>query len=151
MLSPSSTSSFLCSTGLVSSPTPCTLIVTRSPAVSGPIPDGVPVVMMSPGSSVITAEMNAMSFGTGKISSRVDDDCRRVPLTQPSTVSPSAESYPRPVAMQGPMGANVSKPLARVYCTSFACSSRAVTSLTQVIPNTYRDASSSRTATRAIR
>ena len=46
-------------TGLISSPTPGILIVTVSPAFSGPMPDGVPVAIMSPGSSVITLEMNA--------------------------------------------------------------------------------------------
>ena len=38
--------------------------------------------------------------------------------------------------MQGPIGENVSKPLARVYWTSLVCSSRAVTSFRQVIPST---------------
>ena len=38
------------------------------------------------------AEMNAMSLATGKISSRVLENWRRVPLTHPSTVRPSAES-----------------------------------------------------------
>ena len=38
--------------GLLSAPTPCTLTIMRSPGTSGPTPDGVPVVMTSPGSSV---------------------------------------------------------------------------------------------------
>ena len=42
----------------------------------------------------------------------------------------------RPTAMHGPIGAKVSKPLAREYCTSLACSSRAVTSHRQVTPRT---------------
>jgi len=38
--------------GLLSAPTPCTLTITRSPGTSGPTPDGVPVVITSPASSV---------------------------------------------------------------------------------------------------
>jgi len=68
---------------------------------------------------------------TGKMSSCVLDDCRRSPLTRPSTVR---GSRPSPVAMHGPIGAKVSNPLQRVYCGSFRCSSRAVTSLTQIRP-----------------
>ena len=84
--------SYLFTTGFVSSPTPATLTVTLSPADSGPMPAGVPVEMMSPGSSVITDEMNATSLRMGKISSRVDDDWRRVPLTQPFDREPSGAS-----------------------------------------------------------
>ena len=62
--------------------------------------------MMSPGSSVMIDEMNASRRGIGKMSSRVDDACRRWPLTDPSTVSPSARVKSIPVAMQGPTGAN---------------------------------------------
>src|SRR5258705_11282227 len=83
---------YLVTTGFESSPTPSTLTVTRSPAVSGPMPAGVPVEMMSPGSSVITDEMKATSFLIGKINSRVEDDCRRASLTHPSTPSPSGLS-----------------------------------------------------------
>ena len=38
------------------------------------MPAGVPVEMISPGSSVMIDEMNATSSGTVKISSRVFDD-----------------------------------------------------------------------------
>ena len=51
--------------------------------------------------------------------------------------------------MQGPTGAKVSNPFARVYWMSFFCSSRAVTSLTHVMPKIYRCASSSGHATGA--
>ena len=44
----------------MSSPTPATVIVTLSPGVIGPTPDGVPVAMMSPGSSVMTRVMYAI-------------------------------------------------------------------------------------------
>ena len=46
------------------------VIVTWSPALIGPMPDGVPVEMMSPGSSVITDVMNATRKSIVKISSR---------------------------------------------------------------------------------
>ena len=52
--------------------------------------------------------------------------------------------------MHGPIGANVSKPLPRVYCTSFRCSSRAVTSLRHVSPSTYSSAVAGRHARRAL-
>ena len=45
---------------------PGTRTVKTSPAASGPIPDGVPVEMMSPRSSVMTDEMNAISWGIAK-------------------------------------------------------------------------------------
>ena len=41
---------------------------------AGRCPAGVPVEMMSPGSSVITRVTNAISWSIGKISSRVEED-----------------------------------------------------------------------------
>ena len=105
----------------------------RSPGTSGPTPDGVPVVMTSPGSSVQKRVSHSTTSGTGKISSRVFECWRFSPFTQPST---SSSDGSRPTAMHGPIGAKVSKPLAREYCTSLACSSRAVTSFRQVTPRT---------------
>ena len=52
-------------------PTPSTLTIMRSPGVSGPTPDGVPVVIRSPGFSVMKRETCSTRNGTGKISSRV--------------------------------------------------------------------------------
>ena len=51
------------------------------------MPAGVPVEMMSPGSSVMTNVMNSTRCSIGKISCAVLDDWRRSPLTQPSTVA----------------------------------------------------------------
>ena len=90
---------------------PCTRTTNSSPACSGPMPAGVPVDTMSPGSSVMMREMYAINVATGKISSRVLDCCRTSPFSRPDTARSSAD---RPVAMQGPSGAKVSKPLARV-------------------------------------
>ena len=52
-----------------------------------PTPAGVPVAMMSPGSSVMPAEMVAISSGMSKIRSLTGADWRRSPLTQLSTCS----------------------------------------------------------------
>ena len=57
--------------GFESVPTPSTLIIMRSPGVSGPTPDGVPVVIRSPGLSVMKRVTCSMRYGTGKINSRV--------------------------------------------------------------------------------
>src|SRR5262249_51015814 len=110
-------------TGFVSSPMPATFTVTVSPCFTGPTPDGVPLEMMSPGSSVMTNEMNSINPSSPQISCDVSEACRLTPLTQVST--PRA-SGPAPTATAGPIGANVSNPFARVYCTSFVCRSRAV-------------------------
>ena len=73
-----------------------------------------------------------------------EDELARRRRLPPLAVDPTFDGEPgrrvviEPGAMHGPIGANVSKPLARVYWTSFSCSSRAVTSLTHVMPNTYR-------------
>ena len=86
-------------TSLANSPTPSTFTTTRSPGATGPIPEGVPVEITSPGNNVMTDETNATSSSTPKISSRVLEACRRTPLTQPSTSSALAS---RPTAIQGP-------------------------------------------------
>ena len=44
-------------TGFLSSPTPCSFTVNTSPGARGAIPDGVPVERMSPGSSVMMADV----------------------------------------------------------------------------------------------
>src|SRR5438874_528697 len=77
-------------TGLVSSPRPATVIVTLSPGVMGPTPDGVPVAMMSPGSSVMTRVMYAIRKSIENTSCAVVECCRRSPLTQPSTPTPAS-------------------------------------------------------------
>src|SRR4029079_4464052 len=62
------TGAYSFSTGFVRSPTPSTRTVTTSPACRAPTPDGVPVEIMSPGSSVITKVMYSTSRSIGKIS-----------------------------------------------------------------------------------
>ncbi len=68
-------------TGLMRRPMEGQTISTRSPAFSGPTPDGVPVEITSPGSNVITWLMNDTSVGISKINFDVEDDCRRWPFT----------------------------------------------------------------------
>ena len=70
-----------------SSPMPSIFTVNGSPLFSGPTPDGVPVAITSPGSSVMTLETKATICGTGKINCRVFDACFRSPFSHPSTSS----------------------------------------------------------------
>jgi hypothetical protein len=65
-------------TGFTSSPSPSTRTTTSSPGFSqrgglraNPTPPGVPVEIMSTGSSVKTLDKNAISLGTPKIRLRV--------------------------------------------------------------------------------
>src|SRR5206468_158452 len=121
-------------TGFLREPTPSTRISTRSPGTSRAAPGGVPVEMTSPGMSVITSETRAIRSSTGKIMSLVEPDCRSTPLTSPSTLTAFGS---RSVAMHGPMGQNVSKPLARSVRCSRLRTSWAVMSLSAVYPSTY--------------
>src|SRR2546422_950597 len=77
-------------TGFLREPTPSTRTSTRSPGSSRSAPAGVPVAITSPGTSVMISDTRA---------------------TRPSTLSALGS---RSVAMHGPSGQNVSKPLARV-------------------------------------
>ena len=75
-------------------------------------PGGVPVVMRSPGSSVITLEMKATSCATEKIMSSVVESCLETPLWR---VRMRSARGSKSVARKGPTGQKVSNPLARVY------------------------------------
>src|SRR5580658_4714454 len=116
-------------TGLRNTPTPLTLTSTTSPATSGPTPAGVPVAIKSPGKRVITREIQRTRNATGYAISEVLPDWRSAPLTSVSTKTSVGLSC---VSICGPTGQKVSKPLARVNCTSLFCRSRAVTSLRQL-------------------
>src|SRR5262249_29858719 len=108
-------------TGFSSVPIPSISISIRSPGEIGATPEGVPVETMSPGSIVITREARAISSRTGKMRSLVDESCRTTPFCR---VRKRKAVGSRPVAMLGPAGQKVSKPLARVNCPSFFCRSR---------------------------
>ena len=96
-------------------PMPSTSTLTVLPASIGPTPEGVPVMTRSPGSSRVKRLMYSIRYGIGKISSLVRPSWR----SAPSTVQVTRRSEgSRSVSIQGPMGQNVSKPLARVHWPS---------------------------------
>ena len=70
-------------------------LVRRRPYFNGLTPGGVPVMMMSPGSSVITCEMNEMSESTLQIILLVDEFCRISPLTSQLIFSLAGSSLVR--------------------------------------------------------
>src|SRR5688572_9507593 len=120
-------------TGLRSTPMSAISTSTMSPTARLPTPAGVPVVITSPGSSVMCADTNSLRVGTSKIRSAVDESWRTAPLTRVVIRRLDGSS---PATIRGPSGQNPSKPLARVNWTSFFCRSRTVTSLTQQNPMT---------------
>src|SRR5690606_8787831 len=112
-------------TGLVTRPTPGISTSTTSPLRRGPTPEGVPVAMRSPGSSVMIELMYSMSTGIEKAISDARPCCRTSPFTLQIT-SRLAGSMPS-AATGVPTGQKVSKPFARVHWSSFRCRSLAVT------------------------
>ena len=92
-------------------PIPSICTSTLSPGTIGPMPAGVPVVMISPGFKVMMFETNRTKKGTEKIRSRVFPDCFSFPFKKVLILSLAGSMS---VAIQGPMEANVSKDFARV-------------------------------------
>src|SRR3954452_20818036 len=141
-------------------PMPSTSQRTRSPGSrktggsrKTPTPDGVPVAITSPASSVMAAEMNAMSEGTSQIMSAVEASC--IWCSSPSLVirqlrrrTPPAGSISSAVTNTGPIGRNVSLPFARSHWPSpfspspsaagVPCQSRALTSFTDDVAGDVR-------------
>lgn len=62
---------------------------TISPGRKGETPDGVPVMMISPGSRVMTCETKEMSWRVEKIISLVFESCLTFPLTRTRMLSSS--------------------------------------------------------------
>jgi hypothetical protein len=93
-----------------------------------PTPDGVPVRMRSPGSSVQVSDRNATIARIPKMRSLVDASWRSSPLTQVRSWSISGSATSSAVVIHGPHGQKPSAPFARVHCGSRFCRSRAVTS-----------------------
>jgi hypothetical protein len=81
-----------------------------------PTPSGVPVEMTSPGSRVITLEMNAIASATGKTIADVCASCSTSPpivsVMRRSCGSPSSSA----VTIHGPNGPNVSMLLPASHC-----------------------------------
>ena len=97
---------------------PVTSATTTSPGTShscgvrpAPTPSGVPVAMMSPGSSVIAAEMSEISVGILNSMCRVFERCFSTPLTVSQSGRLCGSGIASAVMMQGPKGAKVSWPL----------------------------------------
>src|SRR5665213_3276538 len=118
-------------TRLVKEPTSCMRTSTSSPIVKGPMPDGVPVKMTSPGFRVMIWATKLTNCTGEKTSWLVRELCLRAPFTRHSMARSAASS---PCIKEGPSGQKVSKPLALVHWPSFFCRSLAVTSLAQVNP-----------------
>jgi hypothetical protein len=98
-----------------------------------PTPAGVPVAMMSPGSSVRPREQVSISVGMSKIMSRVIASCRSSVsppdgVTQPRTRVSRASSSSA-VTIHGPIGQKVSQFLPSIHCWWRTWMSRALTSL----------------------
>src|SRR4030042_1306639 len=81
------------------------LTSTTSSGFIRPTPDGVPVAMTSPGSSVITPEIKLISLDIPKIRSLVEADWRSSPLRYVSSFRLSGLTS---VSIHGPLGAQVS-------------------------------------------
>src|SRR2546429_9721696 len=120
-------------TGFRNTPTPGISTSTTSPGASGPTPAGVPVAIRSPGSRVMTCETTHTSVTMENTMSRARPCWRCLPFTRQYTSSSSSRRASTGTT-RGPTGQNVSKPFALVHCSSVRCRSRAVTSLTHVIP-----------------
>jgi hypothetical protein len=69
----------------------------------------------SPGSRVNTLERNSINAGTPKIRWRVLDDCMISPFRVSFTSSACGSPISSAVAIQGPMGAKVSKVLPMIH------------------------------------
>jgi len=96
-------------------------------------------MITSPGSSVMTCVMNSISSFGPNVSSDVRAAWRVSPPTRHSTATSVGSNT---VSIHGPSGQKPSNPLPRVHWPSFACRSRAVTSLPHVKPRMYFPASS---------
>src|SRR5260370_4768151 len=102
-----------------------------------PAPEGVPVEMMSPASSVIAAEMYDKSSGIGKIKWQVFDLCITCEFKRPSIHRLCGSGISSRVVSHGPVGQKVSHDFPRVHCLSANCHFRAETSLSAIYPATY--------------
>ena len=132
-------------TGFSSVPTRSISMRTTSPATSQrggskpiPTPAGVPVEMMSPGSSVNTVDRYSTCSQHEKIMSSVDASWRRSPLTQVRRRRRWGSPTSSPVTIHGPVGPWVSKDFPRVHVGVRHCQSRTVTSLRTVKPGHHR-------------
>lgn len=108
----------------------------RNRPFEAPTPAGVPVAMMSPGSSVIVRDSQAIASATGNICSAVVPSWTTAPFRRVRTPSAWMSSISSSVTSAGPHGANVSIALPAVHCGVRNCRSRALTSLNGIAPAT---------------
>lgn len=84
---------------------------------AAPTPAGVPVMMRSPGSSVIASLMSATNVATSKIRSAVVALCMTRPLSRVSIFKPCAPGgSSSALTKTGPNGPVLSKFLPTVHC-----------------------------------
>jgi hypothetical protein len=95
-----------------------------------PTPGGVPVQMMSPGSSVMYWLTCEMIFAQLKIIVLVLPLCMRLPFTSNHRSSACGSRTSSAVTSQGPIGPAVSKPLPLSHCVVAIWKARSETSLT---------------------
>ena len=95
-----------------------------------PTPGGVPVVMMSPGSSVMYRLTWATRVATEKIMVRVFPVCMRVPFTSSHMSRTCGSGISSVVTSHGPIGPAVSKPLPLSHCPVANWKARSDTSFT---------------------
>src|SRR5262245_61188877 len=126
--------------GLESTPIFSTSTSTSSPAfiqgggfLACATPEGVPVAMMSPGSSVMNSDRYSIVLAVEKIMSDVLESCRVSPLTRVLIRRPEAPGgSSSEVTTQGPSGPVPSKFLPGVDCEVLRWKSRTDTSLKSV-------------------
>ena len=139
-------------TGLLIEPTPSISIVISSPGFSqtggsrnAPTPAGVPVMMRSPGSSVIASETNETISATPKTMFAVLESC----ITSPFRIARIGSAWGSGTELAGtrsPTGRNVSSDLPRTHWPSANWRSRPETSFATTYPATKSSASSAATA-----
>src|SRR6266702_1272772 len=102
----------IATTGCLMTPTPSTPASTTSPGHShswgvlpAPTPSGVPVAMMSPGSSVMPDEMSAIRTGISKIMYLVLESCFMTPFFVSQSRRSCGSGISSAVTMHGPNGA----------------------------------------------
>lgn len=97
-----------------------------------PTPEGVPVEMMVPGSSVMPEDSSSMMSAMEVISRSVVESYRSSPLTRAVICRAGGKAISSAVTMQGPMGVKPSRLLPKYHCLWAACKTRADTSLRTV-------------------
>ena len=94
------------------------------------MPDGVPVAITSPGSSVQACDRISTWRKQSKISWSVLDFWRSSPLTNVRIPSACGSPTSSGVVIHGPIGPCVSNDLASDHCGVWICQSRTLTSST---------------------